>query len=143
MFFFIYPPVDGELLAGHDPADGEAALYYFQGWDGDLMVSSSPYTFVAESLEHSLRAIGATEGVEFEDAFTCRTEEFEEAQPDDPLPEFRKMIIHGVAGKAEIGLEPDSRLVVSDRVREVIQAVCPNCVALPYEPGAPNPYLLD
>ncbi len=106
------------------------------------MVRSSPFTFVAESLERSLRAIGVTAGVEFEDAITSRTEEFEDAQPDDPLPEFRKMIVHGVAGKAEIGLEPDSRLVVSDRVRQLIEAVCPNCVAVPYEPGAPNPYLL-
>ncbi|MBI1852833.1 MAG: hypothetical protein HYR85_21030 [Planctomycetes bacterium] len=141
-YFRVEPEVAGglgprtELDTSTFPPIVSKLNYQFDGWLGDVLITSFPSFVVTEAAQQALETIGAS-GASF-DSIEITTsdefEDFEELRPRRVLPSFRWMKIHGTPGTDDIGLTEKCTLVVSDRVlRALIPLGISNAVVQPLE----------
>jgi len=124
-YFYVEPEVAGELgertkmdCSVHPPIV-KGLHYQFEGWLGDAILESFPAFIVTEEAKESLLAMGAT-GATFDDVDVTITDQFEELYPNRKLPPFTWLKPEGKAGQDDIGAAADGRIVVSQRVLEVL-----------------------
>lgn len=129
-YFVLEPEVAGGLgpnaildTSVHPPVVSRLH-YLFEGWLGDAIVESFPCFLVLESLAEQLTNAAVT-GFEIADAEIETSEQFREHHPDVELPTFVWMKPVGVAGVDDVGLGPDHRVVVSEKVLRLIEATHP------------------
>jgi hypothetical protein len=96
--------------------------YEFDGWLGDVLLTSFPVFIVSESARRKLEAIGAT-GVKFDDMEVTVSEQFRDIYPDRELPRFFWLKIDGIAGKHDFGIVPICDLVISERVLHALRSL--------------------
>jgi hypothetical protein len=104
--------VPGQLLV-------EKLHYVFEGWQGDELLESAPCYIVTQQLADRLRA-GGMRGVSFDQVEISRSEIFDELHPNETLPPFVWMKITGTKGKDDFFFAAYARLVVSQRVWQII-----------------------
>lgn len=125
-YFYLEPEVSGGLgddaimdTSVHPPI--VTRLHYeFDGWLGDLMVTSFPCYLVTEYLKAKFLTAGFS-GATFDKVKVTTSELFEEMQPDVELPPFVWLKVDGRAGHDDFGLAEDHRLVVSERVLDALR----------------------
>ena len=105
----IHPPVVKELHCE------------FDGWLGDALLETFPVFITTEHAMASLQAISAT-GVEFDSVEVTESGQFRELYPDRVLPSFVWIKPHGKAGGDDFGVSVKGRLVISERVLDVLTA---------------------
>ncbi len=121
-----------ELAAGTASFPNVTYLEYrFEGWLGDAILETTPCFIVTFSLADSLRKSDLT-GFHFDYVEVSLSEDFENASPVAPLPEFERLLVTG-----RINLHPNkwfsdwsgddiclsnaADLVVSERCLQVLQ----------------------
>lgn len=120
-FYILEPEVAGGMGEGtvldrstHPP--GVSRLHYeFEGWLGDELLTTFPCYIVTARVQDALETLAAT-GVGFDAVQISASETFRELNPGRKLPEFAWLKVTGTAGKDDLGLSSDHRLVVSQRV---------------------------
>jgi hypothetical protein len=93
--------------------------YRFDGWLGDELLESFPCYIVTRGLAERL-AESDLNGFELRPVEVSRSPMFEEQHPGRPLPPFKWLWVTGRAGAHDFGLAGGSRLVVSDRARDLL-----------------------
>lgn len=127
-YYLIEPEVAGGLGEGTimnreiHPPDVTKLHYKFDGWLGDVLVESFPCFVVTLEAVKQLQKLSAT-GAQFSDVLITKSAQFDELCPDRVLPEFRWLKVTGKAGFEDFGLAKDFRLVVSDRVLNVLKSL--------------------
>ncbi|MDX8514926.1 hypothetical protein [Mesorhizobium captivum] len=125
-YFYLEPEVSGGLgdntvmdSSVHPPI--VTRLHYeFDGWLGDVIVTSFPCYLVTEDVKEKILKDGFS-GVRFDKVEVTTSELFEEMQPDLELPPFVWLKVDGEAGHDDFGLAEDHRLVVSESVLDVLR----------------------
>ena len=97
-----------------------ALHYQFNGWLGDVLVESFPCFIATIDVVQQLQKIAAS-GVQFGDVCVTKGTQFQEIYPDQAIPEFKWLQINGIAGSEDFGLASDFRLVVSDRILNILK----------------------
>jgi hypothetical protein len=131
---------DTELDASVHPPIVSKLHYEFDGWLGDVLVTSFPCYLVAEEARRSLLANRFT-GLRFSNAEITTSEIFEQLQPDVDLPPFVWLRPNGQPGVDDFGLTARADLVVSDRALRVLEGLgIQNAIVEAYEPdGVSDP----
>jgi len=126
-YYKLYPEVAGGFGENAVLADPHARPplvtrfhYEFYGWSGDPLLTTVVCFIVVESLKKNILALEAT-GVTFGDVEVSTSEEFEELYPNVKLPKFVWLRVSGKAGKDDFGLSSDHRLVVSQRILDLLK----------------------
>src|SRR5262249_3620031 len=120
-FYCLKPEVAGGIGPGTvmdrsvSPPRVERLHYVFDGWSGDELLTSFPCLIVTERLAKEIERLNAS-GVRFANVEITRSSQFEELQPDEPLPEFRWLQVFGMPGQDDFGSSKKNRLVVSERI---------------------------
>jgi uncharacterized repeat protein (TIGR02543 family) len=96
--------------------------YQFDGWLGDELLTSTPCFIVTERLAREIERAQLT-GVRFDDVEVTTSDEFRELYPNRQLPKFVWLKIEGKPGQDDFGITPGLRLVVSERVLELLKPV--------------------
>lgn len=125
-FYRLEPEVAGGL--GPDtvmdrsiaPPRVERLHYEFDGWSGDQLLESFPCFIVTESLAKEIGHMSPT-GVELANVKITKSSQFEELYPGKSLPEFRWLKIFGTPGRDDFGISGDYRLVVSERILNLLK----------------------
>ncbi len=116
----------GEHTVVHDRSVHPPILsklhYEFDGWLGDVLLTSFPVFIIAESAKKKLEAIGAT-GVKFDEVEVSTSEQFRDIYPDRKLPKFVWLKADGKAGHDDFGIAPICRLVISKRALDVLRSL--------------------
>ncbi len=127
MFYRLEPEVAGGL-GGNTVMDRsvvpprvERLHHVFQGWLGDELLETYPCFIASEQLATRLEAAGLS-GYRWRPCEVTVSEEFPELQPDVTVPTFRWLDVFGKPRGDDFGLEPDGRLVVSDRALAVLRS---------------------
>ncbi len=125
-YLYLEPEVSGGLGDGtvmdtsvHPPIVTRLN-YEFDGWLGDVIVTSFPCYLVTEGAKEKILENGFS-GVGFDKVEVTMSELFEEMQPDLELPPFVWLKVNGEAGHDDFGLARDHRLVVSERVLDILR----------------------
>lgn len=137
-FFYIEPEVAGGLgeqtvmdESAHPPQVSQLG-YCFEGWLGDVLLESFPCFIVTAAAKNELQKLGAT-GARFDSVEITKSEEFDELYPGVQLPEFVWLRPEGKPGRDDIATVEDGRLVVSARVRELLEKMgIANALVEPY-----------
>jgi hypothetical protein len=109
--------------------------YEFDGWLGDAILASFPIFIVTDGAMQALQSIGAT-GVTFDEVEVTTSNEFRDLYPDQSLPTFVWLKPLGRAGQDDVGVAPDGRLVISQRVYDVLDDIgIPNALVEPFSGG--------
>jgi hypothetical protein len=95
--------------------------YQFNGWLGDPILETVATFIVTSSIKNKIETSAAT-GVQFEAVEISKSGEFEDFFPNRKLPGFLWIQITGNAGKDDFGLSSTHRLVVSQRILEILKA---------------------
>lgn len=125
-FFLVKPEVAGGLGEGTimdrnvHPPKIHSLHYVFDGWSGDVLLTSFPSFIVTEEARRELKRVSAS-GICFCDVQISKSETFEELFPDVELPTFHWMRVVGKAGVDDFGIAPNLRLVASERVLDVLR----------------------
>lgn len=127
-YFVIEPEVAGELgpdtvmdTSVHPPKVSE--LHYdFKGWLGDDLLESFPSFVVTGRCKVALEKAGFS-GFTFAPAKVTASDIFLELYPGQSLPDFHWLKVNGVAGKDDVGLASDHRLVVSEEVLRLLRSM--------------------
>lgn len=125
-FFLIEPEVAGGLgentVIHHDqvPPRVERLHYEFEGWLGDDLVESYPCFVVTRAMGEGLVRTGLT-GFFLRDVEVSTSEVFRGLYPGRRLPEFRRHDVDGTPGEDDLGLDERARLVVSEKVLDVLR----------------------
>lgn len=125
-YFYLEPEVSGGL--GDDtvmdtdvhPPVVSRLNYEFDGWLGDVIVTSFPCYLVTEDAREKILENGFS-GARFDKVEVTTSELFEEMQPDLELPPFVWLKVDGEAGHNDFGLAKDHRLVVSESVLDALR----------------------
>lgn len=125
-YFYLEPEVSGGLgdntvmdTSVHPPI--VTRLHYeFDGWLGDVAVTSFPCYLVTGAVKAKFLTAGFS-GATFDKVEVTTSELFEEMQPDLELPPFVWLKVDGKAGHDDFGLAEDHRLVVSERVLDALR----------------------
>lgn len=127
-FFLIEPEVAGGLGAHtvidrsvHPPVV-QRLHFQLDGWLGDVVLESFPVFIVTEDVKRALLQIGAT-GVSFGGVEVTITDQFQQLYPDRRLPAFVWLKPEGKAGHDDIAVAADGRLIISQRVLDLLQAL--------------------
>jgi hypothetical protein len=97
------------------------------------MVTSFPCYLVTEDVKEKILESDFS-GVAFDTVEVTTSELFEEMQPDQRLPPFVWLKVNGDAGRDDFGIAKDYRLVVSERVLDVLKPLgIPNGLIEPFE----------
>jgi len=103
-----------------NPFRVEKLHYEFDGWLGDDLLTSFPCIIGTVKLIERLNA-SSFSGYSVGDVEISTSYEFRQLYPDRALPEFRWIKVHGTPGKDDLGLSGRRRLVVSERVLDVLK----------------------
>lgn len=125
-FYRLEPEVAGGL--GPDtvmdrsmsPPRIEKLHYVFDGWLDDGLLESFPCFIVTRPLANEIRQTRPT-GVELANVEISKSPQFEELFPGKSLPEFRWLKVFGTPGKDDFGISGDYRLVVSERILNLLK----------------------
>jgi hypothetical protein len=127
-YFYVEPEVAGGLgehtvmdRSVHPPIV-KRLHYQLEGWLGDAVLESFPVFIVTEEAKEALLGMGAT-GAAFDEVEVTVTDQFEELYPARELPSFARLKPEGQAGRDDIGAAADGRLVVSQRVLDVLSGL--------------------
>ena len=127
-FFKIRPNVAGGI-GEHTVLDSSVhppivtKLHYeVEGWFGDVIVATFPCFLVTEEAQRALQKMGFS-GATFADAEVTTSEEFQEDQPGVVLPRFVWLKVHGTAGQDDFGIAVPFRLVISERVLDLLESL--------------------
>jgi hypothetical protein len=125
-YYVIEPEVAGGIggntvmdQSAHPPKI-ERLHYDFGGWLGDALLESFPCFIATEGVAQELKSIRAT-GVSFGDVEITKTKQFEDLYPNRQLPGFKWLKISGRSGLDDFGLMNDFRLVISQRVLDLLK----------------------
>ena len=124
-YYEVKPQVAGDLgdntvmdTSVHPPIVSKLH-YQFDGWHGDVLVTSFPCFLVTEEAKRGLLALGIT-GATFADAEVTMSEDFHLVQPDVELPPFVWLKVDGEAGHDDFGINQNLNLVISERAFDVL-----------------------
>jgi hypothetical protein len=139
MFYILEPEVAGHF--------GKAAIvdtsvrppvvttfhYELDGWLGDDLLETISCFIVTDRMRSAIERI-ARVGYEFGFVQATTSEQFRELYPDRQIPKFWWLKVTGKAGKDDIGLSTDNRLVVRAEVLEQMKEDCQleNCDIIMY-----------
>ena len=116
------------------PPEVNSLNFEFDGWLGDVLLESFPCFIATTDAVRELQKLSAT-GVQFNDFRITKSVQFQNIYPDRVLPKFRWLKVFGRAGVDDLGLASDSRLVVSDRVLNVLKPLgISNALIQDFEP---------
>lgn len=127
-YYFIEPEVAGGW-GEHTIADTSvhpqvvSKLHYeFDGWLGDVLLTSFPVFIITESAKEKLTAMGAT-GIEFDRVEISTSQQYKDFYPNRTLPKFVWLKITGRAGQDDFGIAPapDLRLVISESALNALE----------------------
>lgn len=115
--------------------------YEFETWPEDDLLEALGEYVGTKRLQRKLEALDPpVTGIEFEDCEISWDEQFEELYGDRQLPKYVWFRVTGEASKADFGKSENVRLVVSERVYNVMQQFSyRNCDVEDYDPSALNP----
>lgn len=109
--------------------------YVLDGWDGDVLLTSSPCFIVTENAKRKLKSIGAT-GIRFDKVEVTTSDLFQELYPDRRLPKFVWLQIEGRPGQDDFGIGERYGIVVSGRALEALKELgISNALVAPYVEG--------
>lgn len=130
MFYKLDPEVAGHLgsdtvmdRSTHPPI--VSALHYeFDGWPADDLITTFPCFIVSERMKQIIENAQAS-GCSFGRVQTSTSEEFEELKdlhPNQQLPKFSWLIVHGIAQRDDFGTTiTGGSIVVSERLLEAMK----------------------
>ena len=143
-YFLVEPEVAGGLGANtvmdrsFHPPIVTSLHYQFDGWLGDVLLESFPSFVVTEEAVGKLQEADAT-GVRFGDVEITTSDQFRELFGDRKLPRFAWLQIVGRAGHDDFGLAPSRRLVISERVLDILNGLqLTNALIEPFQTKAPQ-----
>jgi hypothetical protein len=125
-YYFLEPEIAGGLGektvldSSTHPPKVDKLHYKFSGWLGDAILESFPCVIATQAASDALRHNGVT-GVYFADMETSTSTEFGEMYPQRELPPFRWLQVNGIPGRDDFGIADDLRLVVSEKVLDVLR----------------------
>ncbi|WP_109479806.1 hypothetical protein [Paraburkholderia sp. C35] len=125
-FYYVEPEVAGGL--GKDtvldstvhPPTVIKLHYQVINWLGDALLESFPALIITREAARALHESGAS-GFECRDVEITVSDSFKEIYPERILPEFHWLAVTGKAGRNDLGVADDSRLVVSERALDVLK----------------------
>ncbi|PMQ05790.1 hypothetical protein DyAD56_07800 [Dyella sp. AD56] len=127
-FFEVRPEVPGGLgphtsmdRSTHPP-EVDVLHYVFDGWSGDVLLTSFPCYLVTDDAKCELQRTGAT-GASFGSVEVGTSETFVELFAGKALPPFSWLQVKGVPGVDDFGIAPNLRLIVSERVLDVFKSL--------------------
>jgi hypothetical protein len=94
--------------------------FEFEDWFGDPIVTTVGTYIILESLKEKLSALRAT-GATFGEVEISISEVFEELHPGYVLPKFVWLQVTGNAGRDDFGWSQQHRLVVSQRILDLLE----------------------
>ena len=126
-YWSIQPEVAGEIGEGSDvdynvhPPIVRSLEYELSDWLGDHILESFPVYVVSEQLGEALTRSGLR-AFELRDCRITLSEDAQEILEGVELPKFKWLVVTGTAGREDLGVNDNARLVVSDQALEVIQS---------------------
>lgn len=127
MNFYIEPEVCGGLLESSlidtsvHPSIVKELHFQFDGWLGDGLIECFPCFLILDTLLKDLEQIGCT-GFKVDKFVEVQSETFKVLQPQVSLPDFLWLKIIGKAGFDGFGISTDNRLVISEKVRDLLES---------------------
>jgi hypothetical protein len=125
-YYYVEPEVAGGLgkhtildSSIHPPAI-DKLHYRIINWLGDALLESFPALIITREAAGALNEANAS-GYECRELELTVSESFREIYPDRTLPEFLWLSVTGMAGRNDLGIADDSRLVVSERALNVLK----------------------
>lgn len=88
--------------------------YEFDGWLGDDILESFPCYIVTESLRKGIESDHLT-GVNFDEVYISKSENFSELYPNKELPVFFWMKINGEPNRDDFFINEENTLAISDK----------------------------
>lgn len=126
MYYYIEPEVSGGFgdntqldTSVHPPAVLKLHIV-FDGWLGDDILETFPCFIVSQALKVSIESAGLT-GYDFDSVEVSRSEEFKDLYSNKNLPDFHWLRVHGKAGHDDFGICTDKRLVISGKVKGLLE----------------------
>lgn len=120
IYKFIEPEVAGglgdktEMDTSTFPPLIKSLHYEFDGWLGDDILESFPCYIVTESLRKEIESQNLT-GINFDEVYVSKSENFSELYPDKQLPIFFWAKINGEQNKDDFFITKENTLAISDR----------------------------
>ena len=119
-FYYVEPEVAGGL--GQDsvvdstvhPPTVIKLHYRIINWLGDALLESFPALIITREAADALNEAGMS-GFECSEVEVTMSDSFKEIYPERVLPEFLWLSVTGKAGRNDLGIADDSRLVASER----------------------------
>lgn len=125
-FFYIEPEVSGSLgpktlmnTSIHPPVV-DKLNYQFDSWLGDDLVESFPCYIITEHLSKLLVSNNFS-GFSLDSVLVTRSDNFFELNGKKDLPQFLWLKIDGDAYHDDFGLSDDYRLVISQKVMDLLR----------------------
>lgn len=116
----------------HPPA-GSKLIYQMEGWFGDVIITTFPCFLVVSQAKQALQNIGSS-GASFAHVEITKSDDFLELQPAVELPQFVWLKVSGKAGHDDFGIAGDLRLVISERVLDILDHLgIPSATVEPYD----------
>jgi hypothetical protein len=104
--------------------------YRFDGWSGDVLLTSSPVYIITCEAMKKLQEINPT-GASFDNVEITTSEQFQHFHPNLKLPEFAWLKVDGKVGHDDFGIVPyrniraisypEMRMVISGRVLNILK----------------------
>ncbi|MER9328179.1 hypothetical protein NKJ26_19475 [Mesorhizobium sp. M0152] len=117
----VHPPVVSKLI------------YQIEGWFGDVIVTTFPCFLVVAEVKQALQNIGFS-GASFAHVEVTKSDDFLELQPHVELPQFVWLKVNGKAGHDDFGIASDLRLVISERMLDLLNDFgIPSATVEPYD----------
>lgn len=124
-YYLIKPEVAGGLgehtkmdTSTHPPIV-EKLHYVFDGWSGDVLLTTFPCFIVTSEARKALEQMRFT-GFDISCVEVSKSDIFIELHPSIILPEFYWLKVNGVAGVDDFGIA-NNRLIVTEKVLQVLQ----------------------
>lgn len=124
-YFYIEPEVSGglgpetEMNTTVHPPIVDKLNYQFESWLGDDLIESFPCYIVTEHLAKQFIS-NEFQGFSLDNVIVTMSEDFAELNETKELPNFFWLKIDGEAFNDDFGLSEDYRLVVSQRVLNLL-----------------------
>lgn len=118
----VHPPVVSRLV------------YEIDGWFGDVLITSYPCFLVTGEMKRALLEIGFS-GATFADVEITVSDNFRDLYSNDvKLPSFVWLKVNGHAGHDDFGIGRNHRLVVSERILDLLDGLgIPNADVAPFD----------
>ncbi len=132
-YYYIEPEVAGEIGPHSIVHESSGRLsveklhYVFNGWASDEILESTPCYIVSTKLVDLIRSKQLS-GIVFDDVEVSFSKQFYQLYPNKKIPSFLWMKVHGVAGKDDVFLAEDTRLVISERAWNVLKPYAKNAI---------------